>query len=187
LSPGSPARRLLEARWLLAEDRPTEAMRVLERVDFAHLRDRVAAQLVLVRASLTIGVDADPALCRLVELAAPERFVRAVLDEGPVVARLVRRCAETADCLEAERFAIELGAPRRHLRAAPELIEPLSARERDVLRFLPSRLTTKEIAAECYMSANTVKAHLKRIYRKLAVSTRAEAVERATMLGELRA
>ena len=56
-------------------------------------------------------------------------------------------------------------------------IEPLTERERDVLRFLPSRLTLQEIANELYISMNTLKFHLKVIYRKLGVSSRAEAAE----------
>ena len=55
------------------------------------------------------------------------------------------------------------------------LIEPLTARERDVLRFLPSRLTISEIADELYVSVNTLKFHLKVIYRKLGVRSRGEA------------
>ena len=55
--------------------------------------------------------------------------------------------------------------------------EPLTERERDVLRFLPSRLTLGEIASELYISLNTLKFHLKVIYRKLEVSSRAEAAE----------
>ena len=61
--------------------------------------------------------------------------------------------------------------------AGPSLIDTLSARERDVLRFLPSRLTVREIAAELYISVNTLKFHMRAIYRKLGVNTRAEAVE----------
>jgi len=57
------------------------------------------------------------------------------------------------------------------------LVEPLTARERDVLRFLPSRLTLGEIADELYVSVNTLKFHLKLIYRKLGVNSRAEAAE----------
>ena len=56
-------------------------------------------------------------------------------------------------------------------------IEPLTERERDVMRFLPSRLTLQEIANELYISMNTLKFHLKVIYRKLGVSSRAEAAE----------
>jgi len=48
---------------------------------------------------------------------------------------------------------------------------------------MPSHLTNAEIARECLMSVNTVKAHLKNIYAKLGVSTRAQTVERARLLG----
>jgi DNA-binding NarL/FixJ family response regulator len=65
------------------------------------------------------------------------------------------------------------------------LIEPLTARERDVLRFLPSRLTLKEIADELYVSVNTLKFHLKVIYRKLGVNSRAEAAELARTWGRV--
>ena len=51
--------------------------------------------------------------------------------------------------------------------------ETLTERERDVLRFLPSRLTLREIADELYVSPNTLKFHLKVIYRKLGVNSRA--------------
>jgi LuxR family maltose regulon positive regulatory protein len=55
----------------------------------------------------------------------------------------------------------------------------LSVRELEVLRYLPTMLTTSEIAAELVVSVNTVKAHLRSIYRKLGVSRRQVAVVRA--------
>lgn len=54
--------------------------------------------------------------------------------------------------------------------------EPLTAREIDVLRYLGTVLTIPEIAAELYVSQNTVKGHLKSIYRKLGVTSRRQAV-----------
>ena len=51
----------------------------------------------------------------------------------------------------------------------------LTERERDVLRLLPSRLTLGEIASELYVSVNTIKFHLRVIYRKLGVNSRKEA------------
>lgn len=60
-----------------------------------------------------------------------------------------------------------------------DLVEPLTERERDILRFLPSRLTIREIADERYVSVNTLKFHLKAIYRKLGVSSRGEAADLA--------
>jgi LuxR family transcriptional regulator, maltose regulon positive regulatory protein len=66
--------------------------------------------------------------------------------------------------------------------AAPLIVEQLSDREREVLQHLSAMMSTAEIAAEMYISVNTVKTHLKSIYRKLAVAHRNEAVRRARLL-----
>jgi LuxR family transcriptional regulator, maltose regulon positive regulatory protein len=55
-------------------------------------------------------------------------------------------------------------------------------REREVLRLLPTLLSSAEIAGELFVSVNTVKTHVKSIYRKLEVSSRREAVARARQL-----
>ena len=68
-------------------------------------------------------------------------------------------------------------APARH--AVAPLLEPLSEREQAILRFLPTTLSNREIAAELFVTTNTVKTHLRSIYRKLDVARRREAVERA--------
>ncbi|MEU0246158.1 LuxR C-terminal-related transcriptional regulator [Streptomyces sp. NPDC006235] len=68
------------------------------------------------------------------------------------------------------------GAPDRQPALA---VEELSARERDVLRLLAEMRSTEEIAAGLHVSVNTVKTHLKSIYRKLAVGRRGDAVRRA--------
>ena len=64
--------------------------------------------------------------------------------------------------------------------------EALTDRELAVLAYLPTRLTTAEIAAELFVSTNTVKTHLRGIYRKVDARSRAEAVARARTLGLLR-
>ncbi len=61
----------------------------------------------------------------------------------------------------------------------------LSERELDVLRLLPSDLSQREIAAELYVSFNTVRTHTRVIFRKLGVTSRAEAVARGRELGLL--
>ena len=58
-----------------------------------------------------------------------------------------------------------------------DLPEVLTDREREVLCLLPSRLTLGEIAGELYVSPNTVKFHLRIIYRKLGVNSRAAAAD----------
>jgi LuxR family maltose regulon positive regulatory protein len=69
--------------------------------------------------------------------------------------------------------------------AAPAPFWELSERELAVLRLLPTRLSQREIAAELYVSFNTVKTHVRSIFAKLGVSSRAEAVERAREVGLL--
>lgn len=61
----------------------------------------------------------------------------------------------------------------------------LSERELEVLRRLPSSLSQREIAAELYVSFNTIRTHVSAIFRKLGVTSRAEAVARARELGLL--
>ncbi|HEY1321368.1 MAG TPA: LuxR C-terminal-related transcriptional regulator [Streptosporangiaceae bacterium] len=71
------------------------------------------------------------------------------------------------------------GTPER---ATAPAVEPLTEREREVLRHVSGMLNTAEVASEMYISVNTVKSHLKSIYRKLAAAHRGEAVRRARQL-----
>ena len=66
--------------------------------------------------------------------------------------------------------------------AAPRLIEDLTEREHTVLRYLPSLMTYEEIAADLYVSLNTVKTHAYGIFRKLGVTGRRQAVRSAREL-----
>jgi LuxR family maltose regulon positive regulatory protein len=73
--------------------------------------------------------------------------------------------------------------------ARPEDAEPLqetlSETELRVLRYLPTNLRGPEIASELFVSLNTIRAHLRNIYAKLGVHSRADAVKRARELGLL--
>jgi LuxR family transcriptional regulator, maltose regulon positive regulatory protein len=62
------------------------------------------------------------------------------------------------------------------------LAAPLTEREQAVLGFLDSDLSTRQIADELYVSVNTVRSHVRRIYRKLNASRRGDAVRRARHL-----
>ena len=65
------------------------------------------------------------------------------------------------------------------------LEEPLSESELRVLRYLPTNLRAPEIAAELFVSLNTIRTHLRSVYTKLGVHSRADAVKRARELGLL--
>ena len=69
--------------------------------------------------------------------------------------------------------------------AAPELEDPLRERELAVLRFLPTNLSAAEIGGELFLSVHTVKTHMRKLYAKLDVHTREEAVQRGRALGLL--
>jgi len=62
---------------------------------------------------------------------------------------------------------------------------PLTKSETRVLHYLPTHLGAPEIAAELYLSANTVKTHLRHLYQKLGAHSRQEAVQRAQAIGLL--
>ena len=110
----------------------------------------------------------------LIESVAP-----AMSAYPPVVAALTA----TIDPLVAEASGPHLPS---HLGAgsaiAGTLVEPLTSRERTVLRYLQGTLSHVEIAALLYISVNTVKTHVKNIYRKLGVDRRKEAVRLAREL-----
>ena len=75
------------------------------------------------------------------------------------------------------------GSTRRAGAATAAPAEQLSEAELRVVRYLPSNLKAPEIAAELFVSPNTVRTHLRHIYSKLDAHSRAEAVERARELG----
>ena len=87
----------------------------------------------------------------------------------------------------APTFAVDLlqrmsGVPADELAARRALVDPLTERERTILRYLASTLSNAEIANELYVSVNTVKTHQQTVYRKLGVGGRREAVRRARAL-----
>jgi len=104
-------------------------------------------------------------------------WIGPLLRRDPELARSHRRLFTPA--LRDDQPAAPPGAPERATVAA---VEPLTEREREVLRHVSGMLNTAEVASEMYISVNTVKSHLKSIYRKLAAAHRGEAVRRARQL-----
>jgi len=106
--------------------------------------------------------------------------VRSIVHLGPDVHHLLKSYApdpdEDAYLDHLLAVASRIVAPVR-TRAASALIDPLSEREVTVLRYLCSHLTNQEIAAALYISLNTLKSHVRTVYRKLGATSRAEAVD----------
>jgi LuxR family maltose regulon positive regulatory protein len=131
------------------------------------------------------------ALSQALSLAEPGGYVRIFLDEGQPVIRLIRQIASRgiAPAYTAKLLAASGGSESIELKTAYEssqaqfLLEPLSARELDVLRLLAAGMSNREIADELVVAVSTVHSHCKSIYSKLDVHSRSGAVQRARDLG----
>ena len=152
------------------------------------------------------GGDQPGALAALAEalaLAAPEGYVRVFVDEGPPMAALVRQLladrrqehptptgaprdqlARLVDAFEQASLPVR-GAVRRGGVVVAGLVEPLSARELEVLQLLAGGAPNRAIAEELVVTLDTVKRHVSNLFTKLGVANRTQAVARARELGLL--
>jgi LuxR family maltose regulon positive regulatory protein len=175
---------LLRVRLALDLDEPAAAREALERADDTQPRGRTEARIAGTLLAAGEG-DEDRALEFLEDalLAAAPFALRRPFLAGPDLADLLTRRLEHGSA--ASEFALDLlgrwspaGAPRA-------FVDPLTDRERIALRYLTTSLSNAEIAAELYVSVNTVKTHQRAVYRKLGAAGRREAVHRARALGLL--
>ena len=118
-----------------------------------------------------------------------EGFMRLFLDEGPPLAALLRSLLPSLHGAALRSYARSIlqafgAVPEAPAAAAAGTlpIEPLSAQEERVLRLLAAGRSNPEIAGELFVSVNTVKGHVKSLYRKLNVRNRLEAAEAARRL-----
>jgi LuxR family maltose regulon positive regulatory protein len=129
---------------------------------------------------------ADEAFERALDLAEPDGVLLwFLLHPAPGLLERHTRHRTAHAALIAEIQGLLAGhGPAAPTRPRP-LPEPLSGSELRVLRYLPTNLTTPDIASELQVSRNTVKTHMRNLYAKLAIHRRAEAVARARELGLL--
>jgi LuxR family maltose regulon positive regulatory protein len=133
------------------------------------------------------ALGAQGQLERALELAEPAGYVRTFVGEGAAMTApleaLVRR---SPSWQYPRRLLAALRRPDEQAESAEQpLVDPLSARELDVLSLLATDLDGPAIARELVVSLNTVRSHTKSIYAKLGVNSRRAAVSRAGDLGLL--
>ena len=154
---------------------------------------RLQAWLVDARLSYADGdsVRGRRSLDSALRLAEPEQLRLPFVAERGWLGPVLRRDPELADdhrrLLAAALGRDQLPASAKAQEKTQEkvtvlVVEPLTEREREVLVHVAGMLNTAEVASEMYISVNTVKTHLKNIYRKLAAAHRSEAVRRARQL-----
>jgi LuxR family transcriptional regulator, maltose regulon positive regulatory protein len=130
---------------------------------------------------------AERALERALDLGEPDGAVLFfLLHPAPGLLERHARHGTAHGALLAETRGLLAGRKPAPPRAAAQPpLEPLSASEIRVLRYLPTNLSAPEIASELYVSPNTVKTHIHRLYAKLGTHRRSEAVAHARALGLL--
>lgn len=131
-------------------------------------------------------------LGKTLKMAEPEGFIRLFVDEGIHMERLLIAATEhtkmpdyTARLLAAFEHELHNSEKPGGSNAPTTLpmIEPLSQRELEVLRLIALGFSNQEICKHLFLALNTVKGHNRRIFEKLQVQRRTEAVARARELG----
>ena len=176
LALGEPDAALRAVAGFLADER--EALMPISRTE-AWAIDAIARDAIHDEPSALRAIE------RALDLAEPRGYRNAILRHGAPVRSLLRRRIASGTAHRAfagDLLSVLEQEPTERRSNGDLLLEPLSERELAVLRFLPTMMSNAEIATEMFVSVNTVKTHLKHIYRKLDVSERRDAVRRGREL-----
>jgi LuxR family maltose regulon positive regulatory protein len=187
---------LAAIRLILAQRQPEQALEMINFLQFlAEKRGyqrRIIELLILKAIALHQTGTLDQALSALGEalsLAEPEGYQRTFVDEGEPMAKLLYQAVTSeVSPVYAGRLLGVLTEESQSVRSpgnSPEegLIEALSERELEVLQWIAAGLSNSEIAGRLYISLSTVKGHTAKIFGKLGVKNRTQAVAQARSLG----
>ena len=190
---------LVLARILLAQDRPGQALALLDRLHAAAVAQGRTGSLIETGAlrALALAATGDEAgavtaLAGALALACPQGYVRVFADEGPPMAALLGRLIAAQRTGQAAA-GVPLGYLARLQRAfgsgrpandpVPSgIVEPLTSRELEVLEMLAAGRSNQAIARELVVTLDTVKKHVGHVLAKLGAANRTEAVARAREL-----
>jgi LuxR family transcriptional regulator, maltose regulon positive regulatory protein len=190
---------LSQARVHLAQGDPSAALAVLEplrqQAEAKGWQDERLKVLVLQAVALQAHGEKDQAVHLLSDalaLAEPGGFIRLFVDEGPPMAHLLSAAAAqgrmpdyTGKLLAACEANAHKGEDTSPRPPTQPLIEPLSPRELEVLQLMAAGRSDQEMSERLFLALSTVKGHNRKIFGKLQVQRRTEAVARARELGLL--
>jgi LuxR family maltose regulon positive regulatory protein len=158
----------------------------------AESRARIGSALeVLILRALALVAQGDRAsarttLERALMLAAPEGYIRLFVDEGTPMQALLRQIHPhvhgSVQGYVSTLLSAFGGQPASPAPRPSSLVEPLTGREREVLRLLLEGASNREIARRLVLSINTVKRHIYNLCGKLGVQSRTQAIVRARTL-----
>jgi LuxR family maltose regulon positive regulatory protein len=125
-------------------------------------------------------------------LAEPEGYVRTFLDEGPNMMQLLREASAREIMPDyTDKLLATFEAEKQKSEDKPDLppdqplIDPLSQRELKILQLIAQGLSNREIGERLFLALDTIKGHNRKIFDKLQVQSRTEAIARARELGLL--
>ena len=185
--PYAPAHCAAAALIALRDGQPELARTLASSMPRDTPRRDLSAALLLGQAAMHTGnaTTAREHAAYALQLARRHGFVHAVIDTADDLLPVLDRVARSADDVA---YVARLRHARRH---TPPTIDAelaiasdlrLSPRELDVLRYLATELSLREIARTLFVSPNTVKSHVRHVYRKLGAADRDAAVARARAL-----
>ncbi|WP_138754470.1 LuxR C-terminal-related transcriptional regulator [Paenibacillus sinopodophylli] len=181
---------LVLARVLAANDRTEDAQQLLEQLE--HLADkenrlRGRIKLKIVQSLVLRQSDRPEAafapLQSALQLSEPAGYIRSFLDEGPLMVEMLddllnerQDAAMSPSQLKYIRLLLEAAGNGRSNKLLPD--DVLTEKEEQVLVLLTEGLIYKEIADQLSITLDTVKFHVKNVYRKLGVHNRVQAIQR---------
>ncbi|MFL7870518.1 MAG: LuxR C-terminal-related transcriptional regulator [Anaerolineales bacterium] len=182
-----------QARVYLSQGDTSSALTVLksyrQQVEAKARCDELLRAMILQTVALHAHGEGEQAIQVLEEalaLAEPGGFIRIFLDEGSPMAVLLSKISiqgimpnYVSKLLEAFEAEEKGGESKAFRPPAQTLIEPLSGRELEVLQLIAQGLSNREIGERLFLALNTVKGHNRRIFNKLQVQRRTEAIARA--------
>ena len=185
------------ARVLIAQDDPSAALAVLEpqhqQAEAKGLANRLLRVMVVQSLALYAHGEKEKAvelLGQVLARAEPEGFIRLFVDEGDAMAELLSAAA--AQGIRPDYVGKLLAAFKGEMKdeqstasfpGSSFLIEPLSQRELGILKLIAQGLSNREIGERLFLALDTVKGHNRKIFDKLQVQSRTEAIARARELG----
>jgi ATP/maltotriose-dependent transcriptional regulator MalT len=190
--------KLARAHLLGQQARPDEAISILQQLQreaeaMQHRQFLICIEIRLSAVQLSAGKVAEAVnrFRRVLVACAAADLYQTVLDEGPVISKLLQMTQESgkvkADLISyVDRLVAGLqrgGQGHFALASGARILGALSPRETDVLTLIAEGLSNKEIARSLDIGPETVKSHLKSVFAKLGVERRAQAVSRAQTLG----
>jgi LuxR family maltose regulon positive regulatory protein len=179
-------------RVLLARSEPSSALALLEPLrgkmearGWHDERLRVLALQALTLREMGREEEALRVLVQTMELAENGGFIRLFLDEGAPMAGLLSVAAARGVMPGYARTLLTAFAAEKQMREIAPAESALSKRELEVLSLIAEGLSNQEIGERLFLALDTIKGHNRRIFDKLQVQRRTEAIARGRELGLL--